>query len=206
MLSGLAILGISRLTPFLPRGSALTKESTIDPADLKEFLDYDAETGMLTWKRRDRKWFPSNRAFGMWNSTHPGKEAFTYVDVNGYQRGSVLGKSLSKHRLVWAIYYGKWPDKHIDHIDGVRTNNRIENLRNVSLQDNSKNAKRDIRNTSGQTGVSFYKITNRWRAMVRSKEGKDVSLGYFRNKDDAIAARKAAEIAHGYHPNHGRVD
>lgn len=109
------------------------------------------------------------------------------------------------HRIIWAMHYGVWPTKFLDHINGDPTDNRIENLREVTNQENCKNARIGKNNTSGRVGVSYYGHNgwSKWHAYIRGN-GKLISLGYFEDFDAAVAAREAAEIEHGYHPNHGR--
>ena len=97
---------------------------------------------------------------------------------------------------------GKEPNI-IDHDNGMKSDNRFLNLVNTDLQANAQNTKLPNNNTSGIIGVRWYKRHNKWQASI-SINKKPVHLGYFANKQDAINARKEAEIAHGYHPNHGR--
>jgi hypothetical protein len=98
---------------------------------------------------------------------------------------------------------GCWPENDIDHINGDRSDNRIENMRAVTRQENLKNTKRRCDNASGVIGVYQRKDTGRWCSYVNSN-GKRINLGCFNNKTDAIAVRKAAETEHGFHSNHGR--
>jgi hypothetical protein len=112
------------------------------------------------------------------------------------------GVDYKAHRLIWLMSYGVAPE-FIDHINGVRDDNRLENLRSVSWEENTKNAKRRADNVSGVTGVSFYSPKGTWRARINYK-GRTVLLGYFKTPAEAVAARRAAEKIYGYHENHGR--
>jgi hypothetical protein len=85
-----------------------------------------------------------------------------------------------------------WPEDQIDHINRIRTDNRISNLREVSHKQNHQNRSKSSHNTSGHSGVSWYKQKSRWRAQITHNQ-KDIHLGLFTNLEDAIAARKAAE-------------
>jgi len=105
--------------------------------------------------------------------------------------------------VIWAIFYGEWPSGQVDHINGVRDDNRIVNMRDVSHQDNCRNAARPRTNTSGVSGVVWDKPHKKWRAEIRAN-GKMKNLGRFAIFDDAVAVRKSAEVEYGYHPNHGR--
>lgn len=98
--------------------------------------------------------------------------------------------------LIWAMVHGHWPDI-VDHRNGRRADNRLKNLRNVDQLTNQRNQKRHRSNTSGVTGVHLAKHRGDWLAYIRV-EGRQLHLGFFKNKDDAIAARKAAELKHGF--------
>lgn len=171
----------------------------IDQIQLKELLDYDEITGVFTWKKRhgSHHWIKS------WNARHAGKEAFSSVDKKGYKCGSVLGVMVKAHRVAWLYVHGVWPDDQIDHLNGIRHDNRIINLRDVSNQDNGKNATLSKRNSSGVTGVHWRKSRDRWIASIRCN-GKLVSLGSFCDFNEAVRVRKAAEVRYGFHENHGK--
>lgn len=166
----------------------------IDPKVLTELLDYQPETGLFFWRKRD--------AGGKnWNVRWAGKQAFTSLCGGGYFQGHLLGQKVLAHRVAWAASFGEWPDV-IDHINGVRSDNRLENLRNVSWAENNLNLGLRRKNQSGANGVRWSK--GAWQAEIRAG-GKSEYLGRFVSLDDAIAARKAAEPAFGFHPNHGRA-
>lgn len=123
-------------------------------------------------------------------------------DTYGYLQAWVDGNLCKVHRVIWKMVYGVDPNQ-IDHIDGNPSNNRTENLRSVSQNENLKNSKIHKYNTSGTTGVRYYKPRKKWNARINiNSESKH--LGYFSDKQDAISARKTAEIKYGYHENHGR--
>lgn len=116
------------------------------------------------------------------------------VGPNGYRRISVNNNSLYAHRLAWFFHYEKWPEKGsvMDHIDGNKDNNRIANLRIVSVSLNGLN--RHIlcrRNKSGVTGVRFISSRNRFHAEI-TIDGKTKFLGSFDDMDSAIKVRQAA--------------
>ena len=98
---------------------------------------------------------------------------------------------------------GKWPNGEVDHINGIRDDNRWCNLRDVTKSENQRNAKIRKVNTSGFNGVDFHTKHNKWRARIYV-DGRSELLGYFSNFFVACCVRKAAEQEHGYHPNHGR--
>jgi len=100
------------------------------------------------------------------------------------------------------MFYGYMPVE-CDHIDGDTLNNNIGNLRSVSSTGNSRNQRKKDNNTSGFTGVYYHKTARKWTAQICIK-GKCMNLGSFKEKSDAIEARKEANIKYGFHPNHGR--
>lgn len=123
---------------------------------------------------------------------------------DGYLQVCVSGKLYRAHVLIWAIHTGRWPSGQIDHEDGDRANNRWRNLCHVTQVGNSRNVRRLDSNTSGVTGVLWLKRERLWRAEIKV-HGVRIELGYFKHKDDAVRARKRAEVFHGFHPNHGRA-
>jgi hypothetical protein len=106
--------------------------------------------------------------------------------------------------VVWLLHVGRWPEGIIDHQDGNTMNNKIGNLRDVTQAENTKNMALSRRNTSGITGVAWHKGSGKWRAYIRGPGGIR-HLGLFENIEAAAEARKTAQAALGYHPNHGRA-
>lgn len=170
---------------------------------LRKLLRYDPETGSLYWLPRPSEMFPKPQQANTWNTKNAGKETFTLTH-KGYKQGTIFDAKFRAHRVAWALYYGAWPALHLDHINGDRTDNRITNLREVVRSENQRNQKRRTDNTSGATGVSWYVLQGKWVAEIYV-DGKKKNLGYFDTYEEAVSARKLAEVTHGYHPNHGRV-
>ena len=121
---------------------------------------------------------------------------------NGYLRFNLNNKHYYTHRIVWYLKYKIWPNK-IDHINGIRDDNRLINLRNVTTITNSRNKRKLDANTSGQTGVYKHTTSNKWVAEIKVNQ-KTIYLGFYATKKEAIAKRKMAEVIYGFHPNHGR--
>ena len=172
--------------------------TTLDlpPVDyLRQRLRYEPETGKLFWKRCDE--MPN-----WWNGRFAGKEAMTARCGNGYLTGAVNSTVYMAHRIAWSIYSGLHPAGEIDHINHVRDDNRICNLRMVSGSANCMNRTKAANNTSGVTGVGWDRSKTRWVAHIK-KNGKYKALGAFRSFAEAVAARKEAEKMFGFHPNHG---
>ena len=127
-----------------------------------------------------------------------------FKNKNGYRQIGINGKQYYIHRLVWLWHHGEFPTHEIDHISGDITDNRIENLRTVTHQENGCNTKLRNDNTSGHQGVSWCKITSKWFAYIW-QDGKRADLGRYIELDDAIEVRQVAEIEYGFHANHGRA-
>lgn len=115
-----------------------------------------------------------------------------------------LGKGQCKlaHRLAYLYMWGYIPQSEIDHIDHNPRNNAWNNLRIVDHPTNGKNQKKYINNSSGVTGVR-QRNNSKWRARIYHA-GKHIDLGTYITFDEAVSARKQAEIAYNFHRNHGQ--
>lgn len=171
------------------------------PETLRKLLRYEPETGKLYWLPRDRSLFADNRSFGTWSARFIGKEAGS-VKPSRRVMINVWGHMICAHRAAWAIFYGSWPSKCIDHINGDATDNRICNLRDCTQSENMKNARKRQGNTSGVTGVSWDKGTRKWRADLRHK-GRTQYIGVFESLEEAATARKQAAKRLGFTDRHG---
>lgn len=173
-------------------------------AVLRLLLDYDPETGFLTWRARPRGLFSCERIYRSWTARYAGQRAFTALR-NGYPHGCIFKEQFAAHRIIWKWMTGEEP-KIVDHINGTIADNRWRNLRSCSRQDNQRNMRRSGANTSGHTGVGKNnRGAHPWQAYIQAN-GKRVNLGTFDTLEAAIAARAAAEQEHGYHKNHGRPE
>lgn len=94
--------------------------------------------------------------------------------------------------------------REVDHINHIRDDDRLRNLRSVTHQENHRNRAVNKNNKSGVVGVHQQKEGGKWRAQIMI-DGKQIMLGRFHKKEDAIKARKEAEKKYGFHKNHGRV-
>jgi len=169
---------------------------------LRDCLDYCPESGVLTWKSRPSTHFKKEYACKAWNTKFATKVA-GYKAEDGYIEIAILKRTYKAHRIAWAIYHGDFADMFIDHINGNKSDNSINNLRVVNKRENGVNSRIHGNNKSGTSGVCWCKRTNRWEAYIRDGI-KKVHLGRFASIDDAVSARKLAEIKYGYHENHGR--
>ena len=168
----------------------------ITPQIIRKLLDYDPDTGVLTWRIR-----PGNARF---NNRFAGKPALTATNTHGHLCGRIMGQRVYAHRAAFAHFHGKWPEHNVDHDNGKEWDNRIENLIDRPQHDNTKNMKRSKANKSGVTGVSWDQQTGKWRATINEDGGRK-NLGRFGSFDEAVQARRDEEKRLGYNTNHGRA-
>ena len=172
----------------------------------RELLTYNPNTGKLFWKERSAKYFKNFKmSRKSWNTQWAGKEALTAITRRksgqiGRLDGRVLNKKYLAHRIAWLIYYGEWPKNEIDHINQDPTDNRIENLRDVTHAENHKNRTLQKNNTTGYVGVSKHHGKYRARIRINSIEK---NLGDYDTVEEAAAVRAVASINYNFHPNHG---
>lgn len=141
---------------------------------VRELFNYDHETGVLYWKKYHR---------GVRKSLVAGNKT-----KFGYLATSINQIRYKNHRLIWLFVYGEWPKHEIDHINHIRDDNRIENLRDVPRYVNGQNqcvAHSD--NACGVIGVSWQEKRQSYRVGIKSK-GKNVFLGMFIDLDQAREA------------------
>nr|DAI86932.1 MAG TPA: endonuclease [Caudoviricetes sp.] len=146
---------------------------------LRELLQYNPLTGIFSWR------------VSCGNGKQPGSEAGT-KSLNGYIKIQIDGRQYLAHRLAWLYENGEWPCKDIDHINRIRHDNRILNLKNVSCRENHNNRSN---NTSGFPGVHFRKDTRRWKASIRIN-GSLIQLGNFETPERASIAYRIAKYWH----------
>ena len=110
-------------------------------------------------------------------------------DRYGYLVYNILGRQFKVHRLIWLLETGEWPTGIIDHSDGVKNNNRFDNLKDTTQKVNCNNPNNTIRsdNVSGTKGVSWDNKVNKWCVRIQ-KEGKYKFIGYFKDKSKAVEA------------------
>ena len=158
--------------------------------EIKELFDYNTNSGELIRIKRTARRTKVGEVAGSFSS-------------NGYSNVTIAGIKYQSHRIIYKLYYGDFNENfEIDHIDHDRSNNRIENLRAVTHKVNCKNRKLSKNNTSGHIGVSWDGLTGSWHARI-IKKGKPLHLGFFTKIEDAISARRTAELKYKFHPNHG---
>lgn len=160
-----------------------------------EYFSYDPTTGNLIWKERPREHFKTDRGYKTFNSSYAGSVAGN-ITPKGYIKVGVAGVLYKCHSIVWEMFNGPVPEGMvIDHINGVKYDNRRENLRPATVAQNAFNRKRYSNNRFGLKGVQPAK--NRWQAHIRVR-GKLTNLGSYITKGlAAVAYAKAAMRYHG---------
>lgn len=153
---------------------------------LHEALSYDPATGVLTWRERPLRHFSNKVVQHRWNGKLAGKTAGC-PKSGGYIHVSIEGRRFDAHRLIRVIQTGEWP-KIIDHKDGNTANNRWENLREATMQQNCYNAHRRVKR---ELPRGVYGDRGRFMVIARIAP-KPVYLGSFRTPDEAHAAWRAA--------------
>ena len=158
--------------------------NNLSAARLRTVLHYDPETGIFT--RRV--------------NVGPVKvgDVAGSLHHKGYSFISIDGTVYASHRLAWLYVYGAWPVNEIDHINAVKNDNRIQNLRDVSHSGNQQNTATRADNSSGFKGVSFHKSAQHWRARI-TVQGRQIHIGYFDTPEAAgLAAQSARKQLHPF--------
>lgn len=142
-----------------------------------EFLRYEPKSGKLFWRKKPAR------------KTNVGSETGRFLHHSGYLCIGFKGRKYWSHRVAWLLHYGAWPKDQIDHIDGNKINNRIENLRDVSQRENHSNyaSHRDGR----LVGTTFHKLAKKWQAQIHYK-GQRKYLGIFATEKLASRAYQKA--------------
>ena len=152
---------------------------------LKKYLTYNPDTGQFSWKDSFSGRGKKKDSVG-W--TCPKRN---YIVI------CVRGKSYYAHQLAWLYIYGYIP-KEIDHINHVKSDNRIKNLREVERVVNARNTALFKTNKSGVAGVCYKKYRRKFEAFIHDGTGKAIFLGMFWQKIDAVIARRKAELLLNY--------
>lgn len=157
---------------------------SVTQEDVKKLFDYDPHTGHFTYLMRSARCVKIGTRAGAPRG-------------DGYRQIKVLGWPFAEHRVAWLYVHGKWPDGQLDHINGIKTDNRIANLRLASASDNTRNRGPYRTNTAGFKGVTRHKQTGRWQAACWAN-GRQNYLGLFDTPSEAAEAyRSFAKQHHG---------
>ncbi len=130
---------------------------------------------------------------------HRAGELAGTVQNHGYRIITIDKKRYMAHRLAWLYVWAVWPRGDLDHINGDKLDNRIENLREATRKQNMQNVRKHKHNTSGYKGVAWHSQRNKWRAYIFDSY-RQIHLGLFDSKEAAAEARLKAEkqyFSHG---------
>ena len=152
-------------------------------------MDYDRNTGVFTWIQKPCRNIPIGKIAG-------------YKKDTGYISIDIDKKTYPAHHLAWLFEYGYLPPEQIDHFDRVRNNNAIDNLSLCSNQKNQMN-KSKLKGENKFNGVYWNKRDSMWLAQVTYKR-KQIYLGQYKTEQEAVEARKEANLKYGFHENHGK--
>ena len=148
--------------------------NNIDSTQLKEILKYDSDTGIFTWNKK------------ISSKTVIGKVAGCLR--NGYITINILGTRYQAHRLAMIYTQGYCDSYDVDHINGIKNDNRIVNLRFATRSENKQNIlKKQPNNKSGYMGVDWHKATGFWRATITIMR-KQKHIGLFKTPEEAHSA------------------
>jgi len=153
---------------------------------LRNEIEYNAHTGMFIWR------FPRQGRARSRMTGRSGPDGYLFICIDG--------KLYLAHRLAWLHMTSSWPSDEIDHRNGIRSDNRWNNLRKATRAENGQNISMRSDNTSGLPGVSWDKRRLKWRAYININ-GHQIALGYFPDKANAgIAYIKAKNRIHTFNP------
>jgi hypothetical protein len=147
---------------------------------LRFLLDYNPNTGVLTWRAKPSRGIKVGRQAGT-----PTSEGYLALQINK--------KKMFAHRAIWLYVHGVWPPEEIDHINHVRNDNRLCNLRLANRLENSHNTQKHVKNMSGHKGVSWHNRNQKWQVQLQANH-KTFYVGQFAQLADAVQARAIAEI------------
>ncbi|MCK4830081.1 HNH endonuclease [bacterium] len=145
---------------------------------LHALFTYDPKTGYLYWIKdlgRSKKY----------------KGRLDYK-AKGYLRACIFGETYQIEKLVWQYHNGYYPEKILDHLNGIPDDNRIENLREASVGENARNSSLAKNNSSGIRGIYFNKKDNAWFVTIRCNK-KSYYLGSSKDFIEAVYLRYTAE-------------
>lgn len=168
------------------------KES-ITYEDVKTFFSYDPVSGIM------KRILKPDR----WGNVWPYDKELTTPNDQGYYTANFRGVVYKIHRLAFLYMLGDFPENDVDHINGIRTDNRWVNLRAVDRKGNTHNIGIARNNKSGYPGVDFHNVVGKFQARIRIN-GERVRLGFFDTKEEAIKEKQKYEKLLGFHPNHGK--
>jgi len=173
----------------------------IDIKLLKRLITYDYNTGKAFWKKRDKEYFYyDNRTLNTWNSKFAGTEIKSLKDGYYVFRHEINGVKyrIKLHRVIFAYHHGYWPNDLLDHKDGNKINNKIDNIILSNKSENAKNSK--PKSGSGYKNITWEPRINRWSIRFRVSAGHNISGGSYKNIEDAVKARNELFLIYNHPP------
>lgn len=156
---------------------------TLTAEELRSLLSYDQDTGLFTWRVSRGKAVPGRLA--------------GVTDSYGYLVIKIDRKLYKAHRLAWLYVHSEWPRMNLDHINAIKTDNRISNLREATFRQNKANTPIQRNNTSGLKGVFWYAKIRKWRASI-GVYGRRIRIGDFLTAEEAHDAyAREASLQYG---------
>ena len=156
-----------------------TKDLTQE--QLKNILSYNADTGEFYWL--------INANYNAQAGQRAGALVNKYIGIR------IKGVMHQAHRLAWLYMTGKHPNRYIDHVNVIKTDNKFINLRESTPSQNCMNYGKKSNNTSNYKGVSFHKASNKWQALCRH-DGIQKHIGLFLTAELASEAYKSYSKIH----------
>jgi hypothetical protein len=150
-------------------------EKMITHQELRGIVSYDESTGVMRWTEKRK-----GGAFVTGNEVGS-------VNRYGYRVTNIWKRAYMVHRLIWLYIHGAWPSENIDHINGIRSDNRLVNIRDVSQRVNCENKRHTLKNSkSGLMGAVWRPRSGKWVAHITVNR-RQIYLGQF---DSAVAAHQ----------------
>ena len=152
-----------------------------DPERIKELFHYNQEEGALYWRQRHNSQIDLAKPAG-------------WLEQSGYRGVRVDGVKYKRHRVIWCLFNGDPGAMEIDHINRIKGDDRIENLRAVTKSQNQLNRSALVVNKSGYKGVD--RQGNKYRAQITDSEGRKKHLGFYDTPQEAAEAYLAAAVVY----------
>jgi hypothetical protein len=157
--------------------SGMEKNHTFE--EMSQWFSYDSDSGSIKWKISPNK-----------NHIKPGSKAGN-MNSQGYLHVTFFGRRILVHRLAWLLFHGSWPEDQIDHINMVRDDNRIVNLREATNGENKWNTLAQSNSSHGSKGVAWDAQKQRWVARIMV-HGRRIKIGRYRTREEAARAYAGA--------------
>lgn len=183
----------------------MTLKIEINQQIIRTLIEYNPDTGVVIWKRRDPSHFKTERSCKIWNTRHAEKPAGRVSFTNKNYKTKIIrifGKDYYTHRIIWMYFYGDQIPAQIDHINHDATDNRIDNLRDGTTI-NHLNRSMHTKNTSGVSGVHYCKRSKKWIASCSINNVRK-PIGSFSSIEEASSVVVSYRKSVGFTETHGK--